>query len=249
MSTLRQWLRQTVPLSIRQSWAHARRRLQDIKNGIDLKNQRASDLSGYQMQVELTQPIMPSALFENKLSNLRHSAHLLNLCQIQPQQIWSFWHTIGSPTENNGFVVGRNLVNGELTRQVSGGLCQSSSLIYHLALLAGMTILERHPHSIDIYEEEQRFTPLGADATVVWGFKDLRLINPHPFDVIFECFVHEHLITARVYAAHQLPQLHVQFVRQSLSDTQARVTTMVNQVKHTETIYEQKQGIALKPQV
>ena len=43
--------------------------------------------------------------------------------------------------------------------------------------MAGLCIIERHSHSFDIYNEETRFTPLGSDATVVYGFKDLRIQN------------------------------------------------------------------------
>lgn len=38
-------------------------------------------------------------------------------------------------------------------------------------------IVERHSHSIDIYQEHERFTPLGSDATVVYGYKDLQFQN------------------------------------------------------------------------
>ena len=45
--------------------------------------------------------------------------------------------------------------------------------------------MERHNHSVDIYEESERFTPLGSDATVVYGYKDLRIRNPYAFPVNF----------------------------------------------------------------
>ena len=54
-----------------------------------------------------------------------------------------------------------------------------ASLLYELGLRAGMHIVERHPHSRDLYTPETRFTPLGLDAAIVWGFKDVRWKNPH----------------------------------------------------------------------
>ena len=66
-----------------------------------------------------------------------------------------------------------------------GGLCQLSSIIYHLSIIAGMSIVERHNHSVDIYNDEDRFTPLGADATVAYGYKDLRVKNEYSFPVRF----------------------------------------------------------------
>ena len=52
-----------------------------------------------------------------------------------------------------------------------------SGLIYYVSLMAGLEVLERHPHSRDIYDDQTRYAPLGADATVAYGFKDLRVLN------------------------------------------------------------------------
>jgi vancomycin resistance protein VanW len=243
--TLRQELRKVLPLALRQGLAHHMRQLRDTRRGLKFDLSRVMDLAGYTVQAELTQRIMPSAMFENKLANLKNGARLLNGSRMAPGALWSFWRTVGDPNEANGFVEGRNLVNGELTAQVGGGLCQPSSLMYHLALLGGLTIAERHPHSIDIYKEEDRFTPLGADATVVWGFKDLRLTNPHPTEVVFECFVEGHTITGRIHAREALPKYDVQFVRVPLAERRVRVDVIVNGAVQSQTPYEQQQGMAL----
>jgi vancomycin resistance protein VanW len=243
--SLRQSLRRMVPLSLRQALAHQRRQLGDAVSGARFETGRVGDLGAYTCQVELTQRIMPSALFENKLANLKNGARLLSGSRIGPGEHWSFWKTVGEPIESNGFVVGRNLVDGVLTTQVGGGLCQPSSLMYHVALLAGLTVSERHPHSIDIYKEEDRFTPLGADATVVWGYKDLRLANPHDVEIVFECFVEGHTITARVHAKDDLPKYEVNFVRERLQPPMVRVDAVINGRVAVQTLYEQQQGMAL----
>jgi vancomycin resistance protein VanW len=51
-----------------------------------------------------------------------------------------------------------------------------------------MEVVEWHPHFLDLYTEATRFTPLGLDATVVWGHKDLRLRDSslRPFAFMFE---------------------------------------------------------------
>jgi vancomycin resistance protein VanW len=78
-------------------------------------------------------------------------------------------------------------VQSQVVAETGGGLCQLSGLIYLLALKAGLTITERHAHSLDIYREAERFAPLGSDATVSFGYKDLRFINtlPHPIGLQF----------------------------------------------------------------
>ncbi|RMG70361.1 MAG: hypothetical protein D6722_08795, partial [Bacteroidetes bacterium] len=131
-------------------------------------------------RLSVSQPVFPSALHENKLHNIRLACGRIAKLEIAPGAIFSFWAAVGRPGRRQGFREGRNLINGRLQSAVGGGLCQISGLIYHLALLGGLEVLERYPHSLDIYTEETRYTPLGADATVVFGYKDLRLRNPLP---------------------------------------------------------------------
>ncbi len=83
----------------------------------------------------------------------------------------------------------RNLVNGKIQFTYGGGICQVAGILYHLALMAGLDILERHSHSLDIYTEVERFTPLGADATVVYGYKDLRIRNNTGHPICFEIYI------------------------------------------------------------
>ena len=246
MNFVRSWVRSVVPLILRQMVSQILRQRRDQQNGLHFADQRSlANLSDLSLQAEIRQPIMPSALFENKLKNLALGAGRVNLSVVGFNQNWSFWHYVQQPTQRNGFVVGRNLVNGKLTRQVGGGLCQLSSLMYHLALSVGFQIAERHAHSIDIYREQERFTPLGADATVVWGFKDLRLVNPHAIEIVFECFVKDHFLTGRVYSRGQLPQYETTFIREQMGDHRVLVNTLVNQKQHTQTVYLQKQGLGL----
>jgi vancomycin resistance protein VanW len=125
----------------------------------------------------VTQPIRRSAHWQGKLANLRLAASRFHGLEWPPDRLFSFWSLLGRPSAANGFSVGRSLRADRLEADVGGGLCQISGLIYELALRAGMGIVERHAHTRDIYSEETRFTPLGLDATVVWGHKDLRLRN------------------------------------------------------------------------
>ena len=98
-----------------------------------------------------------------------------------------------------------------LQEEVGGGLCQVSGLIYFLALHGGMNILERHAHSLDIYTEEERFTPLGSDATVVFGYKDLRFMNPYDFPVSLNFLIPETVLTGELIASSHLEPLSIKF--------------------------------------
>lgn len=168
--------------------------------------------------VSIQQPIFPSSLFENKLHNIRIASQRIESLIIYPQQILSFWQAIGAPNQQNGFKKGRNIIAGKLQEDYGGGLCQISGMLYHLALIAGLEILERHNHSIDIYKESERYTPLGADATVVYGYKDLRIINNHTFPIQFKFDVSKTAFVGQLYSPQLIEAKQVIFERTLLVD-------------------------------
>lgn len=221
-------IRTFVPLAIRQEIKHYQRQLEDRKNGLKLDAHKSSQeyFSKLPYRIQISQPILNSGFFHQKVHNLGRGASLLSYTLIEPESIWSFWQQLGRADKKNGFVEGRNLVAGKIKTQVGGGLCQLSSLTYHLALRSGLRIIERHAHSVDIYNEEQRYTPLGSDATVSWGVKDLRLQNPYSFNVGLIFYISaNHLIGELCSNLYIEPSL-VEFLRQSQSPDKTTVETL-----------------------
>lgn len=119
----------------------------------------------------------PADSGSEKIINIKLAMERLNGIILLPNQVFSFWKIIGRPVPSNGFVKSRAIVNGKTMQDYGGGLCQVSGMLFHLALLAGMKTKERSSHSVDIYREEERHTPLGLDATVSFCIKDLVFQN------------------------------------------------------------------------
>ena len=113
---------------------------------------------------------------ESRLQNIQLATQRVDSLVLEPQQIFSFWHRIPFPSTKNGFREGPAFMNGEITKDVGGGLCLVSTNLFNTFLLGGCQIIERHNHSIDPYGE-RRFFPLGRDATVFYGYKDLMVRN------------------------------------------------------------------------
>jgi vancomycin resistance protein VanW len=164
-------------------------------------------------QIEVGQLFTKTARSENKKYNIKLAIQQLERVLILPGQAFSYWHCIGRPSQKKGFKSGRNLINGVLTEDVGGGLCQLAGIIYHTALIAGLDILERHNHSLDIYTEAERYTPLGADASVVYGYKDLKLINPYQFPVQLRFSIDDQQLRCTILAEESMPKHEVQFIR------------------------------------
>jgi vancomycin resistance protein VanW len=162
-------------------------------------------------QIRISQALKPSAYADNKWQNLALAIQCIEPVVIQPGQIFSFWHLVGNPIAVRGYQVGRALVNGKLQAVVGGGLCQLSGLIYLLALHTDCEIIERHSHSQDIYTDETRFTPLGSDATVVFGYKDLRIKNQTPTPIRFQFDLYHDQITGTIMAMNDIPKYDIEF--------------------------------------
>ena len=264
-SRVRTGLRTWVPLAWRQAVAQRRRHHRDRAQGLVFvglgqipefrvasdsnSGSRAEKALKMAPRIDLQQRIVPGQMYENKLQNLRRGASLVDGIVLQPGQAFSFWHCIGQASRENGFVEGRNIIQGRLQRELGGGLCQLSSLLYHLALLGGLHIMEWHPHSIDLYREEDRFAPLGADATVVWGVKDLRWSNPFPFAIQLRCWESEGGLYATLSGESPWQARRVEFIRECLPQrnvgSRVRVTTLVDGVSQVQTDYLQKPGMML----
>ena len=183
------------------------------------------------------QDIKVSALFANKAHNIDLCLENLNGLVIHPQEIFSFWHLIPQPSEKNGFKVGRNLRNGQIAEEIGGGICQVSCILYILALKNDFKIIERHAHSVDIYQEHERFTPLGSDATVVYGYKDLQFQNPFDFPIVLECFREDQQLFCRFHSNVELPNHPLTF-KTHLAKQHKRVFTYANHVQTHESQYQ-----------
>jgi hypothetical protein len=66
---------------------------------------------------------------------------------VMPGEVLSFLDSIGPITAQAGFVDGYGIVNYEIVPVIGGGICQVSTVLYEVAMEAGLEIVERHNHS------------------------------------------------------------------------------------------------------
>lgn len=179
----------------------------------------------FDYSISLSQEIRKNSGFENKIHNLQLASKRMQDYVLESGQIFSFCKIIGNP--NFDFRKSRTLVNNVLVEQKGGGICQASGIIYHISLLAGLEILERHNHSIDIYTDETRFAPLGTDATIVYGYKDLRIKNNFPFPLKFEIKIEEDYIHINLLSSQPIDKKELFF--ESLMDKNSTIVNVLNQ--------------------
>jgi vancomycin resistance protein VanW len=217
-----------------------------IKNGVnDLLNgyffsyaKSRSEAINFINALEIKQEIKLNDTTISKKQNLLIATKFIESIQIYPNEIFSFWKAVGNPSKKRGFVESRSLINGKLVPSVGGGLCQLSGLIYYSCLYANLEILERHNHSADIYTDETRFTPLGSDATVVYGYKDLKIKNTLAKPVKFTFLLSDKELIIRLNCTEQIKKNAVEFDQKAINEKEIEVVTLVNQKIKDKSVYK-----------
>ena len=187
--------------------------------------ERSREGSSYPVQITIEQPINRSRYAANKIHNINLALRYMQNLAILPGEIFSFWKLAGNPNQKRGYQPGINIINSQLAFDTGGGLCQLSGLIYHLAISAGLAIVERFPHSVDLYTDDTRYTPLGADATIAYGYKDLRISNNLPFPVCFRISVENQRISGTLCAPQKIKTYELVFEK-DIIDGKETVTTI-----------------------
>jgi vancomycin resistance protein VanW len=175
---------------------------------------------------KIEQKLNNTSASTNKKNNIQLAINKINNLIIPPNQLFSFWYLVGNPSTKNGYEKSRAIVGNMLQQEVGGGLCQLSGLVYFLALHAGMYITERHHHSVDIYTDEERFTPLGSDATVVYGYKDLQFKNTLPYPIYLQLQIINDVLVGTILSTTPTNVLDIKFSYQK-NTTTTLVTTSI----------------------
>lgn len=112
---------------------------------------------------------------KNTLFNIQKSAKEINGIILKPGETLSFNRLIGPADKADGYKESTIIANGQFINGYGGGVCQVSTTLYNAALLANLQIIERYNHSI--YGKPTSYVPLGQDAAVFYGYKDLKFKN------------------------------------------------------------------------
>ena len=167
-------------------------------------SQKLNSKINFEHYILLNQEVVRNETFDSKIYNFSIAGQKINQYVLKPNEIFSFWNIIGNPDKQ--FKKGRTIQNGKIIEEVGGGLCQVSGIIYYISLIAGLKILERHNHSVDIYNDATRFCPLGTDATLVYGYKDLRILNENAFPIKFEILITNNIISIKLLSTEKIEE-------------------------------------------
>lgn len=111
-------------------------------------------------------------------NNLRVALEYLNGAIIMPGQVFSYYGRVGEINYAKGYKDAATFKGGTVVNEVGGGVCQTSSTLYNVALMANMEITERHQHGLPV-----GYVPPSRDATIYGKVLDLKFKNIRNYPV------------------------------------------------------------------
>jgi vancomycin resistance protein YoaR len=132
--------------------------------------------------------------FPPRLINIHRAADLMDNTLVLPGKNFSLNKSVGERTAARGFAAGFIISGGKLEVDFGGGVSQLATTTFNAAFFAGLKDVEHHPHSFYI----SRY-PDGREATVAWGFKDLRFRNDSPHGIFVTTSWTAGSVTVRIY--------------------------------------------------
>ena len=101
-----------------------------------------------------------------------------------PGQELSAGNTMRPFTEEEGYVEAGAYENGEVVKDIAGGICQVSSTLYNAVINAELEVTSRQPHSMIV-----NYVKPSKDAAIAGDYKDLKFKNNTKYPIYIEGYV------------------------------------------------------------
>lgn len=132
----------------------------------------------------------------NRSTNIGKLAEAINGMLVAPGQIWSINAATGPRTAAMGYTEAPVIVNGQLSPDIGGGICNVSTTIFNTVFFGGYEVVERYPH--DFYISHY---PDGRDASIYYdGGMDFKFKNDTPYYILIKTDHSDSSVTIAFYS-------------------------------------------------
>lgn len=108
----------------------------------------------------------------NRNTNIKLCSASISGAVVKQGAEFSLNSITGERTASKGYLDATVIKNGVYIQEPGGGVCQVSSTLFNAVVRSGLTISERHNHSII-----SSYVPIGEDAAIDYPHKDFKFIN------------------------------------------------------------------------
>lgn len=136
---------------------------------------------------------------QSRSHNIQLATAAINNEVLFPGEVFSFNQVVGKRTIEKGYMKAREIVKGEFTEGIGGGICQVSSTLFNAIDSSGLTILERYSHSRNV-----RYVPPGRDATVSWYGPDFSFKNEYNQPILIRARAFRGIVSIMIYSSDDI---------------------------------------------
>jgi len=151
----------------------------------------------------------------DRAHNIVLACESLSLVTLWPGETFSFNQVVGPRTKERGYRKAPVFVGSDIMDDYGGGVCQVSTTLYLAMLKAGFEIAERYCHAQPV-----TYVPLGFDATVAYGYLDMRMTNPGDTPCLVRAIANKGELTVEVFG-RPVPDLAIEVESRVLKEIPA----------------------------
>lgn len=129
-----------------------------------------------------------------RATNVTLATNFINGKLLMPGDLFSYNGAVGERSIARGFKDAAIFVGDKVEQGVGGGICQVSTTLYRAAMRAGIKSVERYNHTMPT-----SYSPVGLDATVVWGALDYKFKNTYDFPIYIEAYTSNRNVIVNIY--------------------------------------------------
>ncbi len=134
----------------------------------------------------------------NRSQNIGNLAEAIDGMLVAPGQVWSINEATGPRTAGKGYTEAPVIVNGQLSPDIGGGICNVSTTIFNTVFFGGYETVERYPHEFYISHY-----PDGRDASIYYdGGMDFKFKNDSPYFILIKTGHTESSVTMAFYSTN-----------------------------------------------
>ena len=155
---------------------------------------------------------------KSRSNNLQLATNKINGQIIASGKEFSYNQIVGERTISAGYKEAKIYSNGEVVDGIGGGVCQISSTLYNAAIFSNLKITERYNHQF-----QTSYAPAGRDATVSYGYKDLKFINNRSYPIKIVASTNSGVAKIEIYGIKEPTEYDINVDVKTISNIHCKV--------------------------
>ncbi|NLZ80932.1 MAG: hypothetical protein GX913_03910 [Clostridiales bacterium] len=149
----------------------------------------------------------------SRTANIDVSVEKINGAVVMPGEEFSTLAYMTPFSVSNGYHPAGSYFNGKVVDSLGGGVCQVSTTLYNVVLLAELEVTDRRNHGLTV-----GYVPLAADAAVAESSNmDFKFVNSTNAPIYIEAYTYNKTVTFNIYGYDERdPNRRIEYVSETL---------------------------------